>query len=388
MKKTIFISPWFHPRYGGGETHLRDLGEYLATKRKEIISLSINFKHKPLSNSPIKILRFGDSKSLKMRKLAYKEILLFLKKNKNYISVVYFFFITSKDLPIREQFEILKFLQQEKIPIMVRITSSGRINEFFKIESNKRYIHTFKSVNCFVCLNSDIKLELRSIGIKDKKIFCVNNGVDTSLFNPNNDSEKLSKYISHNNKTTFLYYGRLSKKKNIDILLDSWRIFCELNPQGAERSRLIIIGDSNFKTENFKKNEKIKIKIKKLRLKNVICGRSIEHKKIPALLNISDIYINLSDREGMPNSLLESMSSGLVCLALKNVLNKKLLKEDSALLDLDPIKIAQRLNFFHRNLNTKYVLNLRKKNRKIILKDYKCTNIFNKYKIKMEKITK
>lgn len=381
MNKIVFISPWFYPRYGGGETHLYGLANFLTKHNKRIVSLSINFKHKKAKGLDYEIYRYGGADSLQDRTKAYEEILAFLKKNKEQLSLVYLFFITSPDLPIHKQFEIIEFLKSEGIPVMLRITSSGRVSSFFENSFNTPYLKLFKSISCFVCLNSEIKKELLALGISNKNIFSVNNGVNVDLF-------KNLKDKSLHRKVTFLYYGRLSRKKNLKLLLEAWSSFCNLNLKEIDNFRLLVVGDNNFGTENLNKVKKIKSNIKKLNLKNVIYRKAVKHERIMDLIDSSDVYINLSEQEGMSNSLLECMSSGLVCLASKNELNKKILKDKRVLLELNPKKIAEKLDFFYKNIDRADIQKIRKHNRKLILKNYKDEDIYGKYKNKMEKLIK
>ena len=177
---------------------------------------------------------------------------------------------------------------------------------------------------------------------------------------------------------TFLYYGRLSKKKNVNLLLDVWKKFNKDNAQ------LIIMGDDNFSTENIEKSVKIKTKISEI--KNVYYFKSMLWEKVSEFLKISDIYINLSNKEGMSNSLLECMSSGLICIMKDNDTNRKILQNKDFLVDSNNLNnILQKINYIYLNYD-ELKRTIPYKNRKIILKSYKDNDILNKYLIKFNEI--
>ena len=130
MKKIITITPWFYPKYGGGETHHLKLANYLINNDYDFKNLSFNFKH-PKIKLNFKVKRFDSSKTLKERKEAYNKIFNYLKKEDE-IDIVYMYFLTSSDLPVFEQFKIINYLYIKKVPIVMRITSEGRLTAFLK----------------------------------------------------------------------------------------------------------------------------------------------------------------------------------------------------------------------------------------------------------------
>ncbi len=119
------------------------------------------------------------------------------------------------------------------------------------------------------------------------------------------DFEKFKPQKRENNKFTIISTSRLIKRKGINYLIDA---FIKFNKKYKE-SDLIIIGDGNLR-------EKIEEKVIKSGLKDKInILGTIDHNNINDYYKKSDVFVLPSLNEGMSNSLLEAMSSGLAIIS-------------------------------------------------------------------------
>lgn len=84
--------------------------------------------------------------------------------------------------------------------------------------------------------------ELRRHKINHASLF--QRGVDTSMYHPKFKSHMINGYDLSKYDTTFLYVGRLSKEKNIEILLKSFKSLCE---SLSSKMALFIVGDGPAK---------------------------------------------------------------------------------------------------------------------------------------------
>lgn len=132
------------------------------------------------------------------------------------------------------------------------------------------------------------------------------NGVDTALFSkiPSvEDLETLKATLKKGPEDIFLVTtSRLNVKNAIGDVIDSL-VFL------PENVKFLVIGAGELE-------ENLKDQTKKLHLENrVLFLGLIEYKNIPLYLHVSDIFIRPSLSEGMGNSFIEAMASGLPVIA-------------------------------------------------------------------------
>ena len=104
-------------------------------------------------------------------------------------------------------------------------------------------------------------------------------------------------------KNTFLISSRLIKRKNIDLTLDKL-----LNLKN-KHIHIYVLGDGP-------ELERLKNKYKKNKLLISFLGY-LNHHDVYDFYRIAEYFINLSDSEGMSNSLIEAMSFGCKCIVSK-----------------------------------------------------------------------
>ncbi len=132
------------------------------------------------------------------------------------------------------------------------------------------------------------------LNLQTKKRRIVGQGIDTELFKPN---------IFEKENNRLITVGRISVIKNVDKIID---ILEDLND-----FYLDIVGIPIYQND-FAYNEKLKIKIKDLSLKeNIIFSGSVNQENLPKKYNQANIFINLSDTGSLDKVILEAMSCGL-----------------------------------------------------------------------------
>lgn len=123
---------------------------------------------------------------------------------------------------------------------------------------------------------------------KRKNVEVIPNYVDTNTFKPLNIKKK---------KNEICFVGRLSKQKNIDMLINA------LNGTGIS---LNVIGDGEEKDSLIKLSKEKNVQIK--------FHGIVPNKELPTLLNQFEIFVLPSHFEGNPKALLEAMACGLCCV--------------------------------------------------------------------------
>lgn len=162
--------------------------------------------------------------------------------------------------------------------------------------------------SCVIAESEGVKDELESIKApltKIKKIGYGNiSGVDEQLFSPVSIDKKILLKTSFGipqEAFTFCYVGRINYEKGISEMIDAF-IRLKENPY------LIIAGNFDGEYPISKKHQKLII----LHPRIIHLGFVDDVKKV---YGASDISVLVSYREGFPNTILESCSMGVPCIA-------------------------------------------------------------------------
>ena len=126
-------------------------------------------------------------------------------------------------------------------------------------------------------------------------------GIDTSCFNPGYRSEEVRNELGKG-KFIFLYVGRLSREKNLDMLLNA--------ADGIERhfpgkAAFVFTGDGPYAEA-----------IRSRRLPNVVCTGFKRGRDLSAIYASADCFAFPSGTETFGNVVLEAMASGLPVAAV------------------------------------------------------------------------
>lgn len=124
-------------------------------------------------------------------------------------------------------------------------------------------------------------------------VYRIPNGVDTEAFRP---AER-----GINTIPIAVFVGRLEPPKRLDILLTAWQRL-------VAPARLLVVGDGTLR-------RLLQEQAQKLGLHDVKFLGNCEN--VYEILREADVFVLPSEREGMPNVLLEAMSFGLACVASK-----------------------------------------------------------------------
>ena len=133
-----------------------------------------------------------------------------------------------------------------------------------------------------------------------RDVQCVQNGVDTDIYKPCSDAQKLELRRIHNipqESTIVITSGKLSKRKDVGIIIDAI--------QSINKSNILflILGEGPCESE--------------LQQKAFGCDNIIflgHHSDVKDYYQLSDVFVSASHAEGLPNSVLEAMACGLPCV--------------------------------------------------------------------------
>lgn len=164
-----------------------------------------------------------------------------------------------------------------------------------------------KKVNCFTTVSNDLKnYFVKEIGISEKSITVIPNGIDTSRFSPGPRTKALKDLLPDKfDGKVLISVGRLAEAKDQLTLLST----IEILKKQERNIYLIIVGDGEMRVQ-------LEMEIAQKDLTNCVRLLGIRS-DVDKLLPGSDAFVLSSKREGFPMSILEAMSSGLPVVATK-----------------------------------------------------------------------
>ena len=256
-------------------------------------------------------------------------------------------------------------------PVWERAYSKAKISESFDEFQVKNYgfsISLQKKVRSFSIKKSDIvvtpsqhlKNFILNLGFKNK-IEIINNGVFIPEENTN---------IFTNDQINITIVSRLVSHKNIEKII---KAISDLN---SPLINLNIIGDGP------ELNQLQKISLESNNKDNIIFHGKLNRDEIDHIFLNSDIYIQASNYEGLPHSLLEAMSYGIPVLCTPVGECKEILgNEDRGyILDL-PVSKNNIKSKISEIIGEKNIANKKgERGKDFINEKYNLTNSFNLYK--------
>ena len=121
-------------------------------------------------------------------------------------------------------------------------------------------------------------------------------GIDIGRFNPEYRNNELRRNLG-SGKFIFLYVGRLSREKNLDMLLDA---ACVIEQRFPGQTVFIFTGDGPYAGD-----------IQNRRLPNVVCTGFKHGRELSEIYASADCFAFPSGTETFGNVVLEAMASGL-----------------------------------------------------------------------------
>ncbi|WP_454065106.1 TIGR03088 family PEP-CTERM/XrtA system glycosyltransferase [Candidatus Nitrospira salsa] len=198
------------------------------------------------------------------------------------------------------------------VPCRIHGEHGRDIHDQYGVSLKFRWFRKFVAlwIQHFITVSEDLAQWCRSsIGINGRRISQIYNGVDIQRFHPRHDArpEIFPSGFASSNQFIIGTIGRQQKVKDQTTLVQAFIHLREHFPDSAEHVRLVLVGDGPLRAD-----------IQQLLEKSGIVEyvwMSGERQDIPDLLRSFDLFVLPSEAEGISNTILEAMASGLPVLA-------------------------------------------------------------------------
>jgi glycosyltransferase involved in cell wall biosynthesis len=149
-----------------------------------------------------------------------------------------------------------------------------------------------------IAVSSDIARELQSHGADPQRITVVLNGIDPSVFRRHRDRESSARAAIGAAAGDFVIgsVGRLEPQKRFDLLLEAFSEFRRAVPQ----ARLVIAGDGSLRASLEEQRQRLGL--------SGSCTLAGHVADVIGFHHALDLFVQSSDYEGTPNSVLEAMA--------------------------------------------------------------------------------
>ena len=172
----------------------------------------------------------------------------------------------------------------------------------------------------------------------------ISNGVDTARFRPLNGTSRAQRCLELGLDPAHqycLFVGRLSQRKGLDLLVEAWRQVATACPTarllliGPRRDAFRAVEDTEFLStiDTYVRDHGIADSILEIGFTN----------NVEQYLQVADVFLSTSRREGCPNALLEAMATGtpVVASRIRNTIDDLITDDvDGIITDPDPPRFA------------------------------------------------
>jgi glycosyltransferase involved in cell wall biosynthesis len=191
-------------------------------------------------------------------------------------------------------------------PVVVSARGSD-INLYATLPMIRRILsYTLSRAKRVVAVSQALKEEITKLGVSADKVVVVSNGVDVKRFYPL-PKEQAQRELQLPRKRIILSAGNLTANKGFDLLVRAFSRLAD-DPSGNDL-HLVIVGEGT-------ERRPLERMVTSLGINNrVKLVGAVAHERMHLWYNAADIFCLVSEREGLPNVLLEALACGVPVVA-------------------------------------------------------------------------
>jgi glycosyltransferase involved in cell wall biosynthesis len=167
----------------------------------------------------------------------------------------------------------------------------------------------FKNVDAVIAMTEEIVSEMLDIGLDERQIVRIANGVDCERFMPMEGADRRELRKRHGfgeDELLLIFSGRLVQRKGIDMLIEAWI----RRPTALQTAQLLIVGSGRGQFDSVENTVRQKVEREDIAHIHFIG----EVSQPEYILSMADIFVFPSRLEGFPNALLEAMAAGVAVI--------------------------------------------------------------------------
>ncbi|MCW2600003.1 MAG: glycosyl transferase group 1 [Frankiales bacterium] len=188
------------------------------------------------------------------------------------------------------------------VPTIAKVLSGGELEALKQRPLGRSRLQLWlRHVDYFHVVSREIDQALGRLGVPAERRLCLPNGVDVEHFRPVTAAEKhdlRARLGLPEAAPVAVYTGRLSPEKGIELLLEAWKAVVQRRPDAV----LLVVGEGP-EAHRVRSHD----------------GASVRFvgtvQDVRPWLAAADLFVLPSSTEGMSNSLLEAVASGLRVVA-------------------------------------------------------------------------
>lgn len=196
-------------------------------------------------------------------------------------------------------------------PVVLKLTNSGPMGIAATLGSGpvgKILGVVHRRVTACVAVTEETRVEAVGFGIPAERIYLIPNGVDGRQFRPASPDERgtARRALAMDCKMLVLFVGRLSPEKNLPGLLDAW---AALDASVREGALLALVGDGPDASRL-----RARVQASKVAGSIHLAGHRSD---VATWYRAADFYVISSINEGLSNTMIEALASGLPVISTR-----------------------------------------------------------------------
>lgn len=194
-----------------------------------------------------------------------------------------------------------KLAKQYNLPLFVKVhgTDVNRLTTGSAITRSS--LEVARQAEKVICVSGALKKRLIELGVPEKKLEVLYNGVDQTIFHPMDREEVCRQMKIDPDEFLVLYVGNLKKEKGVDELIAAFKALSEVIDAPA---RLVIIGSGAYGPTAEQLVDSLNLS------GSVQFLGSLPLETIALWMNAASVLCLPSYMEGVPNVVLEALSCG------------------------------------------------------------------------------